>query len=123
MRRLERDRLVERAAALEPALLGALRPLLAHAAVGDVRGVGLLAAVELVADRRTLEPFPRIERVAERLAEAAFEEGLLVWPNAGNVDGAVGDLVVVAPPFTVTEAELVEIGARLHRALRRLLPA
>ena len=97
VRRLERDRLVERAAALEPALLGALRPLREHAAVADVRGVGLLAAVELVADRRTLAPFPRSERVAERLAEAAFDEGLLVWPNAGNVDGVVGDLVVVAP--------------------------
>jgi len=123
LRRLEKDRLVERAAALEPALLAALAPLAEHPAVGDVRGVGLLAAVELVADRRTLAPFPRSERMAERLAEAAFDEGLVVWPNAGNVDGVVGDLVVVAPPFTVTEAELGEIGARLARALRRLRPA
>jgi adenosylmethionine-8-amino-7-oxononanoate aminotransferase len=61
--------------------------------------------------------------MAERLAEAAFDEGLVVWPNAGNVDGIVGDLVVIAPPFTVTEAELGEIGARLARALRRVRPA
>lgn len=123
VRRLERDRLVERAASLERALLGALHPLAEHPAVGDVRGVGLLAAVELVAERETLAPFPRAQRVAERLAEAAFDEGLIVWPNAGNVDGSVGDLVIVAPPFTVTAPELVEIGARLHRALRRLMPA
>lgn len=120
VRRLKRDRLVERAAALEAPLFAALAPLRRHAAVGDVRGRGLLAAVELVADRASGEPFPRSERLAERLAAAAFEEGLIVWPNAGNVDGTRGDLVMVAPPFTATEAELAEIGPRLERALARV---
>ncbi len=120
VRRLKRDRLVERAAALEAPLFAALGRLQRHAAVGDVRGKGLLAAVELVADRITGEPFPRSARVAERLAAAAFEEGLIVWPNAGNVDGTRGDLVMLAPAFTASEAELAEIGLRLDRALDRV---
>ena len=120
VRRLKRDRLVERVAELEATLFAALAPLRRHRHVGDVRGKGLLAAVELVADRESREPLPRSERVAERLAAAAFDEGLIVWPNAGNVDGRRGDLVLVAPPFTATVAELVEIGHRLDRALEHV---
>ena len=120
VRRLKRDRLVERAAELEDPLFASLARLKRHRHVGDVRGRGLLAAVELVADRDSRAPFPRAERVAERLAAAAFDEGLIVWPNAGNVDGSRGDLVMVAPPLTASEEELVEIGRRLERALERV---
>ncbi len=120
VRRLRRDGLVERAAVLEDPLFAALARLKRHRHVGDVRGRGLLAAVELVADRETRAPFPRADRVAERLAAAAFDEGLIVWPNAGNVDGVRGDLVMIAPPLTATEGELVEIGRRLERALERV---
>ncbi len=120
VRRMKRDRLVERAAALEDPLFASLARLKRHRHVGDIRGKGLLAAVELVADRETRAPFARAEKVAERLAAAAFDEGLIVWPNAGNVDGTRGDLVMIAPPFTATEAELVEIGNRLDRALERV---
>lgn len=117
LRHLKRHRLMERCAEMSTPFLAALRGLAAHPAVGDVRGVGLLAAVELVADRDTKAAFPRSERIAERVTEAAFAEGLLVWPNVGHADGTAGDLLMLAPPFVVSETEIREIARRLARAL------
>jgi hypothetical protein len=120
LRLLKRDRLVERAAELEAPLLAALDRLRADPRVGDVRGRGLLAAVELVADRATKEPFPRAARVAERLTAAAFARGLVVWPDVGHVDGGRGDLVLIAPPFTITPEEIDEAAGLLRAALEDL---
>jgi adenosylmethionine-8-amino-7-oxononanoate aminotransferase len=88
--------------------------------VGDVRGRGLLAGIELVQDQATRAPFPRSAKVTERLVDAAMAEGLIVWPNTGHADGTNGDLVTLAPPFVVTEEELDEIVRRLLVALSRL---
>ena len=41
----------------------------------------------------------------------------MVWPNPGHADGTNGDLVVLAPPYIITEAEIDEIVTRLQRAL------
>jgi hypothetical protein len=89
--------------------------------VGDVRGRGLLAGVEFVADTVTRAPFPRSEGFVEAFTAAALSEGLVVWPNVGHADGVNGDLVMVAPPFVITEAEIGEIVHRFSRALERTL--
>lgn len=120
LRALAGERLVERVARLEAPFFGALARLRADGRVGDIRGKGFLAAVEFVADRAEKRPFLRAERFSERFTERAFANGLIVWPNAGNVDGASGDLVVVAPPFTTTEDELEEIVRRFERTLKEL---
>ena len=78
------------------ARLAALREL---PCVGDVRGRGLLAGVEFVADPETRAPFPRSARFAEAFAAAALDAGLVVWPNVGQADGVNGDLAMLAPPF------------------------
>ena len=70
-----------------------------------------------MADLQSRAPFPRRERVAERVTEAAFAQGLLVWPNVGHVDGTNGDLLMLAPPFVISEAEIAEIAGRLSRAI------
>ena len=120
LRALVQERLVERVARLEAPFFGALERLRAHPAVGDIRGRGFLAAVEFVADRATKRPFERSLRFAERFTERAFANGLIVWPNVGNVDGTSGDLVVVAPPFTATEEELEEIVRRMDGTLKEM---
>jgi len=117
LRYLREHGLVERCAAMSPRLFAALDGLRAIPAVGDVRGIGLLAAVELVSDRETRAPFPRRLRVAERVTARALAEGLIVWPNAGHVDGEDGDLLMVGPPFTIAEDEIAEIARRLGAAI------
>ena len=97
-----------------------LKPLLDHRHVGDVRGRGLLAGVELVEDKDSRRPFPRTAKYAERLTAAAQRAGLMVWPNVGHVDGTDGDIVVIAPPFIITEAEIDEIASRHSDALEEL---
>ena len=120
IRYLVEHRLIERCAAMGPKLFAALEPLRAHPLVGDIRGRGLLAGVEFVADRETRKPFPRKQRVAERFAAAAQQAGLMVWPNVGQADGTDGDLAVLAPPFIISEDEIGELVRRFAQALDAL---
>jgi len=85
--------------------------------IGDVRGLGLLQGVELVADRQTLEPFDPKLRVTARLVEAARHHGLLIYPAALGINGQSGDAIVVAPPLIISEAEIGELVIRLREAL------
>ena len=81
---------------------------------------GLLAGIEFVADRESRAPFPRAERFVERFTAAAERAGLMVWPNTGQADGTNGDLVVLAPPYIITEAEIDQIVLRLRLALESM---
>jgi adenosylmethionine-8-amino-7-oxononanoate aminotransferase len=118
---LQRDRLVERAAAAGPRFFGLLRDHLgALPVVGDIRGMGLLAGVELVAGRRGREPFAPAAGAAARATRLALAEGVIVYPCTGGVDGEAGDYLLLAPPFVTSDEELEQMTARLGRALRRL---
>ena len=117
VRLLKRERLVERCAKLGRVLLERLgRGLAELPHIGDVRGRGLLAGIEFVEDKTTRAPFPRAARFAEAFTDAALEAGLVVWPNVGHADGVNGDLVVVAPPFIITEQEIGQIVERFATA-------
>jgi hypothetical protein len=118
LRYLREHRLIERCAEMGRVLhrrLSALRDL---PFVGDVRGRGLLAGIEFVADPETREPLPRSAAFAETFTQAALDAGLVVWPNVGHADGRSGDLVMLAPPFVVTEDQIDEIVELFTRALR-----
>lgn len=121
LRYIKANGLVERVAAMEGEFLGKLDALRSHPAVGDVRGRGFLAGVELVADRESKRPFARSEKVVERVAAAALANGLVVWSNAGHLDSGDGDIVMIGPSFTVSTDEIDEIVARLSRALEQTL--
>ena len=119
---IEREGLVEASATLGELGLRRLRTELAdHDRVGDVRGTGLLMAVEFVSDRTLKTPFERADRIAERVTEAAFDRGLTCYPCTSVVDGAVGDAVMLGPPLCVTETELVEMVDRLAAAVSDVL--
>ena len=109
--------LVARCASTGARFLGCLQTLLDLPHVGDVRGIGLLAGVEFVADVRTRAPFPRGQRFAERFTENAQREGLIVWPNVGQAGGVNGDLAMLAPPFSITDSEIGELVSRFGRAV------
>lgn len=75
-------------------------------AVGDVRGIGLLWAVEFVADKPSKQPFPPDQNFAARVGQAALERGLLVYPLQGCVDGIAGDHILIAPPAVIAAEEI-----------------
>lgn len=123
LRYLDANNLVQRGAEVGRVFHAKLASLRGLPHVGDIRGRGLLAGVEFVADVDTREPFPRSEQFTERFVNAARANGLVVWPNIGNVDGERGDIVMLAPPFIVTSEELDEITQRFTSALEATLGA
>jgi putrescine aminotransferase len=113
LRIIEEEGLVERAAALGRVLGEALEGLRRHELVGDVRNLGLVGGVELVRDRATREAFDPSAGVARRVMLAAMEEGVLVRSLSG-------DVVALAPPLVITEAELARTVEVLDRSIGRV---
>ncbi len=121
IKRLDELHLVDRAAERGRALGDALRATVGdRALVGDIRGTGLLWAVELVADRDSRRPFPAEDRMAARLTEAAMAHGLLVYPSTGCAGEGTGDLVMIGPPLIVSREEIEMLVDRLAMALEEL---
>jgi adenosylmethionine-8-amino-7-oxononanoate aminotransferase len=91
-----------------------------HPNVGDVRGRGLMIGVELVADRATKAPFDRSTQVAERVVDAAKDDGLILYSSTGCADGTNGDLLMLGPPFVISEEEIGEAADKTRRALEAI---
>ena len=85
--------------------------------VGDIRGIGLMWAVEFVADRRTKQPVPPERHFAQQVSDEAFARGLILYPGSGSVDGVAGDHLMIGPPFIITGEQMDEVAARLREAL------
>ncbi len=118
---LEREQLVERSAAMGRVLGDRLKAHLDDSPfVADVRGIGMLWGVELVENRQTLAPFASSLKVAERLWEHLFSRGVILYRSSGFAGGG-GDGLVVAPPFTISEAEMDTVAAGLRRAVDQVL--
>jgi 4-aminobutyrate aminotransferase-like enzyme len=98
---MKRERLEENALRIGQLMKSRLREMQqASPFVGDVRGMGLVMGVELVKDKRTKEPAPDL---THRLIDLAADNGLLI----GSV-GVFGNVIRVAPPLTISEAEAHE---------------
>jgi adenosylmethionine-8-amino-7-oxononanoate aminotransferase len=118
LRILETEALVEASAAKGERLRSLAEAAFGgHPAVGEIRGRGLLVGIELVADRATREPFPRAARVTEGVVRAARDRGVLVYSGTGNANGVDGDMILLGPPFIVTDAELERIAAVLAESI------
>ena len=119
---IAREGLLARVAANETRLKGWLGAALAGVeAVGDIRGRGHFIALELVADRETKTPFPTDRKLFLKIRAKAMENGLICYPAGGNVDGVSGDIVILAPPYTCTDAELQEIVGKCATSVRQVL--
>lgn len=88
-----------------------------HPHVGDIRGVGLFRAIELVQDRETKAPFEPSEKRHAKLKAAALVEGLICYPMGGTVDGERGDHVLLAPPFILSEEQIDQAADALTAAV------
>ncbi len=117
IRQLKAEGLIERSARMGEILHRQLGELLDHPNVGDVRGRGLLVGVEFVEDKATRAPFDPSVRMAETFTQAAQAAGLVVWPNSGYTDQENGDLVLIGPPFIITETEISELVQLFRTAL------
>jgi adenosylmethionine-8-amino-7-oxononanoate aminotransferase len=85
--------------------------------VGDVRGIGLLWAIEFVSNPASKAPFPFEKNFSGRVAQAAVERGLLVYPVQGCADGDCGDHILIAPPAVITEQQIVWACEQLAAAI------
>jgi adenosylmethionine-8-amino-7-oxononanoate aminotransferase len=99
-------------ARLERWMRGELASLWSLERVGDVRQVGLVAAVELVRDWRTRRAFDLRERAGIRVCERMAEYGVLTRP--------IGNVVVLMPPYCTTRPQLRRMVSALHRGIAAL---
>ena len=105
-------------ARLDAALRGELGD---HPAVGDIRGIGLLRGIELVSDREARTPFPRAQRVTERIVAACADNGALVYSSTGGANGTDGDLILFGPPLVITDSQVDDLVLRCGKAIRAVL--
>ncbi len=117
-----REKLVERVAANAAKFKAMMTDALSGIeAVGDIRGRGYFMAAEFVADRALKKPFPAEMKFFLRIRQQTFENGLICYPVGGNADGVNGDVVILAPPYNATDAELEEICDKLGKSVRQVL--
>lgn len=119
MKIVEDEELVDQSAWMGKKLKTGLECLAAnHAIIGEVRGLGLLLALELVQDRDSRQPFPPEKEAHNLLTNEAAAEGLVIYPRR-PINGLTGDHVLVAPPLIITEEQVDELLLRLDKALGR----
>jgi adenosylmethionine-8-amino-7-oxononanoate aminotransferase len=110
---LQRENLVARAAELGKRLLPRLATLASHPHVGEVRGLGLLAAVELVADKQTRAEFPPTEQIGRRVHAATQNRGMFTRMR--------GDIYNFAPCYVATDAQIDQMVDILGHSIETVL--
>ena len=107
----ERD-LVGAARRLSPQFQARIQSFADHPLVGEARGVGLIGALEFVADKKSKAAFDPPGSTGAKLAELCHEEGLIIR--------AIGDVIAFCPPLIITPAQIDDLFDRFGRALKRL---
>jgi adenosylmethionine-8-amino-7-oxononanoate aminotransferase len=120
---LEQHKLFECVTPAGETLRKALAVLEAHPNVGQVRGLGLLQAVEFVKSKSTREPFPKEAGIAEKICVAVMEKNVLTYPTQGCFDGTRGDHILLAPPFILTAEQSQLIADAIQYALGKVFSA
>jgi len=110
---IEEEGLVEQSARLGARLINRLRVLEAQAHVGEVRGLGLLVGIELVADKQTKESFPSKWEIGKRIRHELFVRGLYTR--------VLGDVICLAPPLVTGEQEIDHIADIVKEAIPAVL--
>ena len=109
---IEEKDLVGAARRMAPQFQERLQSFASHPQVGEARGIGLVGALEFVADKATKAPFDPPGSFGARLVELCHEEGLIIR--------AIGDVAAFCPPLIITPAEIDEMFDKFGRALKRL---
>lgn len=88
--------------------------------IGDVRGLGLFNAIEIVADPATRAMFPRQRDVVKEISRLALQEGLLIYARRTS-GGRFGDWLMMTPPLVISDDEMDQLVESLRRTLLRFL--
>ncbi|MEM7168632.1 MAG: aminotransferase [Pseudomonadota bacterium] len=107
------DGVYDNVVAMSPSFQEQLRRFESHTHIGEARGIGLMGALEIVYDKAEKSPFPPDQPVAEQIANVALENGLICRP--------VGQSIVVAPPFIITQDQIVELFDKLSKTIKQVL--
>jgi adenosylmethionine-8-amino-7-oxononanoate aminotransferase len=105
----EKDRVMERVAALAEALGRRLEAIAAMPHVGEVRRRGLMVGIELVADKSTRQAYPAVERRGWKVCTAARKHGVWIRP--------LGDVIVLMPPYCISEVSLAQLAGAVERSI------
>ena len=117
---LTKHNLVARSKEMGAYFLNKLESLKQHSMISDVRGLGLMLGFEMVKDKQTKEPFPPSMKMSARLEQIALERGLVIFSCTGCVDGAAGDMILLAPPFVISEERIDWCVSTLHESITAL---
>lgn len=112
--KLYEDGLLENGIKAGARLMAGLEGLRDHPLVGDVRGRGMLAAIELVVDKQRKTPLPASAMPARRIFDRAWDNGLIIRAFAHGVMG-------YAPPLCCTDSDIDAIIERTRRTLDQTL--
>lgn len=116
---IERDNLLDVVKQHGSYLQKALREVLGELPhVGDTRGRGLFAGVELVRDKDSKTPFDPALKLHAAIKANCMARGLLVYPMGGTIDGQYGDHILIAPPFIITPSQLDFVVDTLSSVIR-----
>lgn len=95
--------------------------------IGDVRGRGLLWGLELVDNRAGANSKPEDKKlfrpgdgITAKLVEACFNNGLIVYPSNGFMDGIHGDSILISPPMVINEEEIKLLLELLEKSLKEI---
>jgi putrescine---pyruvate transaminase len=111
---IEREGLVARAETLGARLLSGLESLLELDGVGNVRGKGMMAAVELVADQATKQPFPAEAGIGNKVFGELVKRGVYTR--------VLGDQLLFAPPLVTTEEQIDRIVVAMRESITAVIP-
>ena len=110
----EREDVLGRVRRLSAVLSDELGRLEGRPHVGEIRRKGLMAGIEVVKDKKTRESFSPAEKVGQRIVRKVREQGILLRP--------LGDVVVLMPPLSSTEAEIERLVCAVDGAIREVVP-
>ena len=109
----DREKIIEKAAAKSPQFQAHLKALGDHPLVGEARGLGMMGALEMVADKRTKKAFEPKAGIGAKAVAIAQEEGVILRN--------LGDALALCPPLIISPEEIDDLFDRVARTLDRVL--
>ena len=83
----------------------------------DLRGIGLIWGLEFAKSKENNTPFEKEVNLTKRIVKACFNNGLIIYPSSGFIDGIMGDSILISPPFIIDENEMMELARLLKQSL------